>query len=158
MQRDASYLLDIVEATKAALSYVAGKTRAEFLADAQCQDAVIRRLEIIGEAARRLSEEARATFPEIPWPAVIRMRNILTHEDDGVDLEIVRQTVQDDLQVMIDRIGPTVSDQEEAPDVDDVPGDGDEGGEMLSTVYSGAVYGVDLYSVEIEVNAEHGDP
>ena len=55
MSRDPQYLVDIVEAAKLAVQYVAGKTQEEFLHDTLCQDAVIRRLEIIGEAARRLS-------------------------------------------------------------------------------------------------------
>ena len=67
MQRDASYLRDIVEAAGLAISYVEGKDRSTFLEDVQLQDAVIRRLEIIGEAARRVSEEPRVFLPDIPW-------------------------------------------------------------------------------------------
>ncbi len=54
MQRDIAYLLDIMESARLALDYVKGKTRVEFIDDLQCQDAVIRRLEIIGEAANRI--------------------------------------------------------------------------------------------------------
>ena len=61
MSRDPQYLLDIVEAAKLAVRYVTGRTHEEFLHDTLCQDAVIRRLEIIGEAARRLSPEARTS-------------------------------------------------------------------------------------------------
>ncbi len=57
MQRDREYLLDILEAAKLALSYIGEKIREDFLEDIQCQDAVIRRLEIIGEAARRISDK-----------------------------------------------------------------------------------------------------
>jgi len=53
MSRDPQYFLDILEAAKLAQRYIAGKTQEEFLQDTLCQDAVIRRLEIIGEAARR---------------------------------------------------------------------------------------------------------
>ncbi len=52
MSRDDAYLLDILTAAKLAMRYVAGKNQADFLADTQCQDAVIRRIEIIGEASR----------------------------------------------------------------------------------------------------------
>ena len=55
MPRDVAYLLDILEAAKLAAAYVSAKTKEEFILDTQCQDAVIRRLEIIGEAARRIS-------------------------------------------------------------------------------------------------------
>lgn len=54
MQRDREYLLDILEAAKLAISYIKEKTKKDFLNDLQCQDAVIRRLEIIGEAAHRI--------------------------------------------------------------------------------------------------------
>jgi len=57
MSRDTEYLVDILEAAKLALAYVSGKSKDEFLKDTQCQDAVIRRLEIIGEAARRISDK-----------------------------------------------------------------------------------------------------
>ena len=56
MQRDKEYLLDILDASRLAIQYVQGKSLEDFLSDIQCQDAVIRRLEIIGEAARRVSD------------------------------------------------------------------------------------------------------
>jgi uncharacterized protein with HEPN domain len=112
MSRDPQYFLDILEAAKLALSYVAGKTQAEFLEDTLCQDAVIRRLEIIGEAARRLSREARTTLPGLIWNAMIGMRNMLIHEYDAVDLYIVWETVQRDLPTLIKVIEPLVSSSE----------------------------------------------
>jgi uncharacterized protein with HEPN domain len=66
MPRDTGYLLDILEAARLASSYVLGKTKEEFFRDSQCQDAVIRRLEIIGEAARRISQPTRARLSQIP--------------------------------------------------------------------------------------------
>lgn len=62
MPRDREYLLDILEAAKLAVAYVAEKTREDFSNNLQCQDAVIRRLEIVGEAARRISEETQNAF------------------------------------------------------------------------------------------------
>jgi uncharacterized protein with HEPN domain len=67
MSRDNVYLLDILRAAKLAVGYLEGKTRQEFLKDTQCQDAVIRRLEIIGEAAARISKAAIIEMPNIPW-------------------------------------------------------------------------------------------
>ena len=80
MSRDTEYLIDILEAAKLALAYVSGKSKDEFLEDTQCQDAVIRRLEIIGEAARRISDETRAKHPDLPWKAMMGMRNVMIHE------------------------------------------------------------------------------
>jgi len=101
MPRDWLYLIDIVEAAKLAVSYLQGKTKADFLADTQCQDAVLRRLEIIGEAARRISSGAREQLPQLPWQAMVGMRNVVIHEYDSVDLSIVWETVRQDLPQLI---------------------------------------------------------
>ncbi len=104
MQRDKEYLLDILEAAKLAFAYVDKKSREEFFNDTQCQDAVIRRLEIIGEASRRISEETRASFPDLPWSDMVGMRNVIIHEYDDVDLVIVWETVNNDLPPLIDAL------------------------------------------------------
>jgi uncharacterized protein with HEPN domain len=108
MPRDTAYLLDILEAARLAAAYVSAKTREEFLRDTQCQDAVIRRLEIIGEAARRVSAETRAALPALPWSAMINMRNLMIHEYDHVDLAVVWDTVQQHLPTLIRSIAPLV--------------------------------------------------
>jgi len=84
MQRDKEYLLDILEAGKLVISYVGKMTKDEFLDDIQCQDAVIRRFEIIGEAARRISDDMKSDNPEIPWNEMTGMRNIIIHEYDDL--------------------------------------------------------------------------
>jgi uncharacterized protein with HEPN domain len=104
MSRDDSYLHDIKDAAQLARAYVAGLTREQFLADLEKQDAVIRRLEIIGEAARRLSDVARARIPELPWRRMIGMRNILTHDYEEVDVEVVWRVLQDELPRLITRL------------------------------------------------------
>jgi uncharacterized protein with HEPN domain len=104
MQRDKEYLLDIFEAAKAAVSYIQGKSEDEFFHDVQCQDAVIRRLELIGEAARRLSDSTRESLCDLPWKEMIGMRNRLIHQYDDVDLSIVWNTVQQDMPVFIERL------------------------------------------------------
>ena len=104
MRRDAVYLIDIIEAAKLVMSYVTEKSKEDFLADSQCQDAVIRRLEIIGEAARRISEEIRIQHASIPWKSMMGMRNLMIHEYDGVDLSVVWETVQKDLPVLMAKV------------------------------------------------------
>ena len=101
MSRDEVYLRDILEAARLALEYVHGKTREEFLADVQLQDAVIRRLAILGEAARRVSDATRAAHPGLPWHEMIGMRNIVVHEYDDVDLVVVWSAVMQDLSPLI---------------------------------------------------------
>ena len=106
MQRDDVHLFDIVDSAKTALLYVAGKSQSEFLSDRQCQDAVIRRLEIVGEAARRLSDETRAAHSQLPWQDVIGQRNILIHKYDDVDFTLVWETLKNDLPQLIAYLEP----------------------------------------------------
>jgi uncharacterized protein with HEPN domain len=101
MSRDDAYLLDILDAARLALQYVRGKTRDQFLEDVQLQDAVIRRLAIIGEAARRVSEPTRLAHPTLPWHDMVGMRNIVIHEYDDVDLDVVWDAVARDLEPLI---------------------------------------------------------
>jgi uncharacterized protein with HEPN domain len=101
MPGDRDYLLDVLQAARLALDYVRGRTREEFLQDAQFQDAVIRRLEIIGEAVRRVSHEARTAHPTLPWHDMVSMRNVLIHDYDDVDFDIVWDTVQNDLPKLV---------------------------------------------------------
>ena len=101
MSRDREALLDIVQAARLALAHVAGKTREEFLRDTQCQGDICRRISVIGEAVRRLSDDARASTPGIPWSRIAGMRNRLIHEYDHVDFDLVWDTVRSDLPVLV---------------------------------------------------------
>ena len=108
MERDRIYFLDMVEAARLAVSYVEGVSEAAFLEDTQLQDAVIRRLEIVGEAARRVSAATRHSLPEVPWMEVVGMRNLVIHEYDDVDLNIVWDTVRNHLPPLIAILDPHV--------------------------------------------------
>ncbi len=101
MQRDKEYLLDILEASKLAIQYVQGKSLEDFLSDIQCQDAVIRRLEIIGEAARRVSDETREAHPELPWHKMVGIRNVMIHEYNDVDPHLVWDTAYNRLPSLV---------------------------------------------------------
>ncbi len=87
--RDESYLLDILAACQLIQSFVADMDRETFDADLKTQSAVIRQLEIIGEATKRLSEEVRANYTDIPWRQMAGMRDILIHAYDHVNLDQV---------------------------------------------------------------------
>ena len=104
MSRDDTYLVDILELAKIALDYVFDKSWDEFYEDTQCQDAVVRRIEIIGEAARRVSEETRNKYPQIPWREMTSMRNLVIHEYDVVDINQVWDTVQNKLPPLIEEL------------------------------------------------------
>ena len=85
MLKDKAFLTDILDSAQIIQKHIAGFSRDQFLADIRTQDAVIRRFEIIGEAARRLSPEAVNALPEIPWKLIVGMRNLLVHDYDDVD-------------------------------------------------------------------------
>jgi uncharacterized protein with HEPN domain len=110
MQRDREFLLDILEAAKLAVSYVGEKSKENFLKDIQCQDAVVRRFEIIGEASRRISEDKRVSYPELPWGEMIAMRNVMIHEYDDVDFTVVWETVKNNLPSLIESLERILSD------------------------------------------------
>lgn len=101
MQRDKEYLTDILESCKLVISHTSNITKDEFLIDVKCQDAVIRRFEIIGEAARRISDELKNECPEIPWFEMTGMRNAMIHEYDDVDMVIVWETVKKDIPALV---------------------------------------------------------
>jgi uncharacterized protein with HEPN domain len=96
------YCQDILDAGSAIQSYIQGSTLDTFVQDRMRYSAVIREFEIIGEAVGKLSDALKATYPEIPWQDVKDFRNLLAHEYFGVDLEIVWNTIRDDLPMLLD--------------------------------------------------------
>lgn len=78
--KNAARLWDMLDAARAIVGFTAALTFAQYVADRKTRNAVERNLEIIGEAARNVSEDARNLFPEIPWRSVIGLRNIIAHE------------------------------------------------------------------------------
>lgn len=113
MQRDRAYLVDILQAARLAIAYVSGVSEDTFLRDTQLQDAVVRRIEIIGEAARRISASARREMPELPWTEMVGMRNLMIHEYDDVDFRIVWETIQRDLPAVIAALEPLIAPEED---------------------------------------------
>ena len=104
MNRDRVYLQDILTSAMAAEEYLLGLSRDTFLDLREKQDAVIRSLEVIGEAARRLSQDCKDSIPGIPWPKLTCMRNILIHQYDNVDLDLVYDSVKESLPPLIERL------------------------------------------------------
>ena len=96
MKRDIVYLKHIQEAITRIESYVSvGRT--VFMTTSHWQDAAIRQLEIIGEAAKKISEELRTRHVDIPWRRISGMRDVLIHDYMGVDLEAVWEATKRDL-------------------------------------------------------------
>jgi len=101
MPQDDAYLLDILGSAKIALQHVSDTTQDDFYEDILCQDAVVRRIEIIGEAARRVSAETKRKYPQLPWKAMIGMRNVAIHEYDSLDIDVIWDIVQNDLPALV---------------------------------------------------------
>lgn len=99
MRRDSQRLQDILEAIER-IERVTRESRAAFDQDERSQIWVIHHIQIIGEAARALSEDFRASHPHIPWSLIIGMRHILVHDYFGIDLEEVWTVVERDLPVL----------------------------------------------------------
>lgn len=104
MDRDHACLLDILGSARAIRSYVEGVSRREFLVDQQLQDSVVRRIEIMGEATGRLSTTFREEHPDIPWMRIKGMRNRVIHGYDDIDMDIVWDTVEQDIPRLIRQI------------------------------------------------------
>ncbi len=98
---DRGRLQDMLESAEEAVEVVRGKTRADTDGDRVLNLALARLLEIIGEAAARLSPEFRLRHPEVPWADIIGLRNRLIHNYRDVDFNILWQIIDVDLPVLI---------------------------------------------------------
>jgi len=95
MPRDSRvYLEDILEATRKITVYTGGLSKAAFLEDEKTIDAVVRNLEVIGEAVKNLPEHLRTQHSTVEWKKIAGLRDILIHEYFGLDAEIVWDIVQ----------------------------------------------------------------
>ena len=104
MQRDLEHLLDMLQSAELIMAYITTSSKDEFNANVQLQDAVIRRLLVIAEAARRVSENMRQSLPAIPWAEINGMRNRLVHEYDDVNLNIIWDVVHSEIPSLIKRL------------------------------------------------------
>lgn len=101
MPRDLDYAADILAAARSAFGYVDDIAYEEFILENMRQDAVVRQLLIVGEAAKRLSDEFKAIHPELPIRQMSGMRDILVHSYDHVDLDEVWRVATVDLKALI---------------------------------------------------------
>lgn len=96
--RDLDVILsDILESIELIESYTSDITEKEFEQNTEKQDAIIRRLEIIGEAIKQVPTQWRSEFPNIPWREIAGMRDILIHEYFGVSLGLIWSTAVSDM-------------------------------------------------------------
>lgn len=108
MRRDDAYLLDMLVAARKALIFAAELTYRQFLRSDLHQNAILKVLEIVGEAASRVSEDTRQAHPEISWYQIVGLRNRIVHAYFEIDLDVVWRIVQEDLPELISQLEPLV--------------------------------------------------
>lgn len=109
MRHDDSYLLDMLLAARKAAKFAEGISHERFIQSDLHQNAIFKVLEIIGEAASRISEATREAHSGIPWPNVVGLRNRIVHAYFEIDLDVIWNIVTDDVPALIaelERIAP----------------------------------------------------
>ncbi|MBK9715219.1 MAG: DUF86 domain-containing protein [Kouleothrix sp.] len=113
-KRSASALLnDMLDHAREAVAFAQGKARADLDSDRLLNLALVRLLEIVGEAASQVSREEQALHPQIPWLQIVSLRNRLIHGYDSVDFDILWQIVTFDLPPLITTLEVLVSSKSE---------------------------------------------
>ncbi len=108
------YLNDILESISDIKEFTAGMTQESFSKDKKTIKAVVRSLEVIGEAVGKIPQQIRNKYPEASWQEIIGMRNRLIHEYFGIDVDIIWQTLGEDLkplEVVIQRMVNDLTDK-----------------------------------------------
>jgi uncharacterized protein with HEPN domain len=107
---DATRLRHMLDSASEALHFAAGRTRADLDSDRMLALALMKDVEIIGEAANRVSLQFRDTHPQIPWRDAIDMRNLFVHIYFAIDLDILWSTVVNDLPPLLTELQKLVPD------------------------------------------------
>jgi uncharacterized protein with HEPN domain len=109
------FLYDILECIEKIERYVLGMSYKDFENDERTVDAVIRNLEIIGEAARNIPPELRDKYSDIPWRRIVGLRNVVIHEYFGVDLENIWEILVNDLPNLKDKVRSILEKESKCP-------------------------------------------
>lgn len=112
MSRDEATLLDMANAARKAAEFCQGVGRDDFLADEKTRSAVLHKLLVLGEAAKRISPAFASKHPKIPWRFIAGMRDRLIHAYDATDIEEVWSVVERDLPVLLGNVEPLLPSQE----------------------------------------------
>jgi uncharacterized protein with HEPN domain len=103
-ERQTGLLRDILDSALSIRAYLHTVNREAFMANPEKQDAVLRRFEIIGEAASRLAPETQSLFPNLPFRGMRGMRNIIAHDYGNVDIDQVWMTATTDIDDLIEAL------------------------------------------------------
>jgi uncharacterized protein with HEPN domain len=99
------YLRDIVEHARRIMRYVHGKTYEQFTQDDMLIDAVIRNLELIGEAVKRVPYSVRRKYPQVAWQKIAGLRDILIHDYTNISIPILWDIITNKLPELMEQIG-----------------------------------------------------
>jgi len=112
MRKDDSVRLrHMVDAAREAVAFAAGRKRADLDHDRMLVLALVKDIEIIGEAAYQISQQTREQFPDIPWEDIIGMRHRLVHAYFDINLDILWKTVETDLPQLIEMLKRTIGEE-----------------------------------------------
>lgn len=111
MSRDEASVLDMLYAAKAAVGYSKGIQEDDFRKDRMRQLAVERLLEVIGEAAKRISDSFKEAHPEVPWLRAAGLRDVISHEYNRVDMTIIWTIVTTNLPDLIAALDPLTTEE-----------------------------------------------
>ena len=106
---DVVRLRHMLDAAKRAIEFMQGRAKSDLESDEQLSLAVVRLLEILGEAAKNVSEDLRKDYPDIPWRQIAGTRDRLIHGYFDVDLDIVWQIISTDLPVLVAQLEKALS-------------------------------------------------
>jgi uncharacterized protein with HEPN domain len=107
-EHDAGYLLDMLEQARGVTRAVKDRTLEDYLGDEDLRLLIERRIEIIGEAARRVSPAFQEAHPEIPWRKIVGQRNVLAHDYGEIEDEIIWHVATISIPELITLLGPLV--------------------------------------------------
>lgn len=108
---DSEFLADIKEAVLRINAYTGNLTYEQFLRDKKTQDAVVRNLEIVGEAAKNISEELKGKYPQVPWKDLSGVRDKLIHHYFGVNFDVVWDIVKEELPEVLSQLEEILKNQ-----------------------------------------------
>ena len=110
MPRDQESLIDIATAIQRILRYTANISRANLETNDEKLSAILYQITIIGEATKRLSQSFRQQHPEIPWREMAGMRDVIVHEYDQIDFDVIWDVIQNKLSSLQNLINPLLRD------------------------------------------------
>ena len=95
------YVTDMIEFAEKVQSYTDGMDQTAFIADSRTYDAVLRNLELVGEAATHIPNAVREAYREVPWRTIVGARNRIVHGYLGIDVDLIWDIIQRDIPVLL---------------------------------------------------------